>query len=114
MSPNCEKDPSKPFRIIVATDSDWITEALVSREYQFPENLQMAINWIDWLTQEDALAAIRSKGESLRPLVFDGVLHRNLVQYGNIVGAPALFVVLGLLRYIMRRKTTRKVYAREG
>ena len=114
LSPNCEKDPSKPFRIIVATDSDWITEALVSQEYQFPENLQMAINWIDWLTQEDALAAIRSKGESLRPLVFDGVLHRNLVQYGNIVGAPALFVVLGLLRYFIRRKTTRKVYAREG
>ena len=107
--PKCEKDPSKPFRIIVATDSDWISEPKVR---QFPQHLGLAVNWIDWLTQEDALATVRSKGTTLRPLQFDSNFHRNLIQYGNIVGVPAALVVLGLLRYLLRRNATRKVYTR--
>ena len=107
----CEKDPSKPFRMIVATDSDWISETMVG---QFPEHTPLGVNWIDWLTQEDALATVRSKGTSLRQLLFTSKLHRNLIQYGSIIGLPALFVVAGMLRYLMRRNLTRKEYTREG
>jgi ABC-2 type transport system permease protein len=107
---NCQKDPAKPFRMIVATDSDWMAESMVS---QYPGHLSLAGSWIDWLAQEDALTSIRSKGSSIRSLVFDSVTHRNLIQYGNIVGLPAVFVVLGLLRFIVRRNVTRKVYTRE-
>ena len=106
----CEKDPDKPFRMIVAADSDWISEPMVAR---YPEHLVLGVNWIDWLMQEDALAVIRSKGASIRPLEFSSAAHVNLVRYGNIVGAPAVFVLLGVVRFFLRRNAMRKVYTRE-
>ena len=111
MKPKCEKDPSKTFRIIVASDSQWLTEQMVSG---YPEAIALAVNWVDWLSQEDQLAAIRAKGTTSRPLVFTSDLHRDLVHYGSTIGLPALFAVLGLIRWFLRRRATRKVYAREG
>ena len=109
--PNCQKDPDKPFRMIVAADSDWINDNVISR---FPEHLPLVINWIDWLLQEDALATIRSKGASVRKLLYDSKTEQSVIQYSNIVGVPALFVLVGLGRFFIRRRTTRKVYTREG
>lgn len=107
-----EKDPDeKIFRIIVTGDSDWITESIVGH---YPENLAIGVNFINWLTQEDELAAIRAKGSSIRPLLFNSPTHRNIVQYSNIIGVPSIFVLIGLLRYIVRRNLTRKEYRREG
>ena len=108
--PGCVKDPSKRFRIIVVGDSDWIGDGWAN---QSPGHIEMATNWIDWLAQDDALAAIRAKGVSIRTLLYDSETHRNLVRYSTMAGVPALFVVLGLLRYFMRRNATRKAYARE-
>ena len=107
-----EKDSDeKIFRIIVTGDSDWITESVVGN---YPENLAIGVNFINWLTQEDELAAIRAKGSSIRPLLFNSSTHKNIVQYSNIIGVPFIFVLIGLLRYIVRRNLTRKEYRREG
>jgi len=108
--PNCEKDPDKVFRIIVASDATWIDDGMIR---QYREHLPIAVNWIDWLTQDDALAGIRAKGVTIRPLVFDSPTHRNLVQYSNVAGAPIIIAILGLIRYLMRRRITRKVYSNE-
>lgn len=111
--PNCREDPSytiKPFRLIVVADSDWITEPMVQA---YPKHITLANNWINWLSQEDALAAIRTKGLVLRPLVFETVLHRNFVQYGNIIFIPFLIAVIGLIRFFIRRKLMMKEYSRE-
>jgi ABC-type uncharacterized transport system involved in gliding motility auxiliary subunit len=109
-NPGCEKNPSKVFRIIVVADADWANDGMVA---QYQEHLPMAVNWIDWLTQDDALATIRSKQATVRPLIFDSTRHRNLVQYSNVAGAPLIIMVLGLVRYLMRRRITRKVYSSE-
>lgn len=112
LRPLCtDKNTDNPFRIIVATDSDWISETIVR---QNPAHLDMATNWIDWLMQEDALVSIRAKGAGRRQLIFESPTHRTLVQYGNILGLPAIFVVLGLARYFARRRQTRKVYTSGG
>ena len=111
LEPLCEKSKDKIFRMIVAADSDWISEWMVG---QFPDHVQLAVNWIDWLTQEDALATIRAKGASVRELVFSSSTHRNLVQYGNIIGLPVLIILLGLVRSLLRRNVTRRVYSVEG
>ena len=105
--PDCEKNPEDTFRMIVASDSMWITEKMANG---FPEHLALAVNWIDWLSQEDQLAAIRSKGTVIRQLVFTSDIQRNLVRYGNVFGVPALLILFGLVRFFMRRQTTRKVY----
>ena len=111
LQPRCEKNPENIFRLIVTTDSDWISESYVN---QYPEHLALGVNWIDWLTQEDYLATIRSKGRSIRPLEFTSKNHIRVVQYSNIFGVPALLVLVGLIRYFVRRNAMRKVYAREG
>ncbi len=105
--PQCQKNPEDTFRMIVAADSLWLTERMTEG---FPEHLALAVNWIDWLGQEDQLAAIRSKGTVIRSLVFTSDLHRDIVQYGNIFGVSALLIIFGLARFLMRRRTTRKVY----
>ena len=110
LKPRCEKNPENIFRLIVATDSDWISEKYVS---QYPDHLKLGVNWIDWLTQEDYLASIRSKGGSIRPLEFSSKLHTQFAQYGNTVGVPALVVLIGLTRFLLRRNVMRKVYQRE-
>ena len=107
--PGCEKDPSKVFRIIVVSDATWADDGM-ARQYQ--EHLPLAVNWIDWLTQDDALATIRAKRATVRPLIFDSIQHRNLVQYSNIAGVPFLIMIVGLARYLLRRRTTRKVYSK--
>ena len=94
------------FRIVVLGDSDWLTD-------DFQENLGLGLNLIDWLAQEDALAAIRSKLVSTRRLVFESSTHRNLVQYANIVGVPLGFVLIGLFRYARRRNIGMREYTRE-
>ena len=106
----CERDPSKRFRIIVAGDSDWINEGWAA---QGPGHIEMMSNWVDWLTQDDALAAIRAKGRTVRTLLYDSETQRLLVRYGSMAGVPALFVLLGLVRFFMRRSMKRKTYTSE-
>ena len=108
--PECVKDPSNPFRMIVVGDSDWITEPMVSR---YPDQISLVMNYIDWLAQDDALAAVRSKEVVLRTLLFESDTHRNLVQYSSMIGVPVLLVVLGLIRFFLRRRAQRRVYSRE-
>ena len=103
----CQANLDNPFRMIVASDSEWLIDGMLG---QFREQVPLIINWVDWLMQEDALATLRAKGRSIRPLLFTSDTHTNLVQYSNIVGVPAIFVVLGLVRFFMRRHLTRKVY----
>ena len=109
----CEIDPEDVFRMIVATDSDFISEQMAGgRQPRYSEHIFLGLNWVDWLAQEDALTQIRGKGERFRPLVFSSDLHKNLIQYGNIIGVPALIIIIGLIRFFLRRNTTRKVYTR--
>ena len=110
LEPRCTKDMDAPFRFIVATDSDFLNDTVVNR---YPENLDLVMNWIDWLSQEDSLASIRSKGVTIRYLLFNSDTHRNIVQYGNIFGVPIGIAILGILRFFLRRNKTRKVYAFE-
>jgi len=111
LQPKCEKDPEKRFRMIVISDSDWVSESKVR---QFPEHLTLGVNFVDWLAQDDALAEIRSKGSSLRHMIFESETHRNLVQYCNIIGVPVIIVLAGIIRYLMRRSMMRKEYGLEG
>lgn len=106
----CEKDLSKVFRMIVATDSDWITENMV---WQYPENIAMVASWIDWLTQDEELTTIRAKGTTMRDLLYNSRYHQNMVEYANIIGVPVIFVIIGAFRFFVRRNTIRKVYTSE-
>ena len=99
----------EPFRIVVVGDSDWLTDPIVN---QAQENLALGLNLIDWLAQEENLAEIRSKVITTRNLTFSSPTHRNVVQLANVAGIPAIFIVLGIVRYVTRRRKGMRTYIR--
>ena len=70
----------------------------------------LVLNAIDWLAQDDALIAIRSKDRAPPPLVFASSVKRGVAKYGNLIGVPALLIAAGIVRLWRRRRTTRRVY----
>jgi ABC-type uncharacterized transport system involved in gliding motility auxiliary subunit len=67
-------------------------------------------NAVDWLAQDEALIAIRSKDRSPPPLVFTSTATRDAVKYGNLIGIPLLVIAVGGVRLWRRRRLTRQVY----
>ena len=98
------------FRLIVMGDSEWITDSLANRN---PDNVLLALNLVDWLAQEDALASIRNKVVSSRQLLFESSTHKEVARFANVLGVPLLFVVIGLVRFIVRRGVSLRTYSRE-
>ncbi len=68
------------------------------------------LNAVDWLAGDDAMAAIRAKGVTSRPLTYSSNATPPLVKYLNVVGIPLLFVLFGVLRW--RTRTARRRVAR--
>lgn len=67
-------------------------------------------NAIDWLVQDDALIAIRSKDRSPPRLLFENDLARDLAKYANLVGVPLLFILFGIVRLARRRSVQGRRY----
>jgi ABC-type uncharacterized transport system involved in gliding motility auxiliary subunit/ABC-type transport system involved in multi-copper enzyme maturation permease subunit len=67
-------------------------------------NLSFIANSIDWLAQDEALIRIRSKDRTPPNLVFESDVTRNVLKWGNLVGIPLLFVLIGVLRVTGRRR----------
>lgn len=111
LEPRCERDPDNPFRLIAIGDSTWLTDAFAD---QYPEQVALAANYVDWLAQDPTLASIRAKGTTLRRLLFDSKTHRNLVQYSNLLGIPLLVIVLGIARYSLRQNPFRTGWGLRG
>ena len=74
------------------------------------DSIVLVQNAIDWLSQDDALIAIRSKDRSPPPLVFSSSVTRGAAKYGNLIGVPLLLIAAGIARLLRRRGTTRRVY----
>ena len=99
------------FRLVIVGDSEWLTDPLVANRN--PDNVLLALNLIDWLAQEDALASVRDKVVSSRQLLFSSTTHKEMVRLANVVGVPVLFVIIGLVRFIIRRAVTQRSYSHE-
>ncbi|MGH7540761.1 MAG: Gldg family protein [Gemmatimonadota bacterium] len=68
-------------------------------------------NAIDWLAEEDALIAIRSKDRAPPQLLFESELARDAAKYGNLIGVPLLFILFGMIRLARRRAIQGRSYA---
>jgi ABC-type uncharacterized transport system involved in gliding motility auxiliary subunit len=94
-------------RAVVVGSADFLADRFVRAA---PDNLTFALNAVDWLAEDEALIAIRSKDRRPPQLLFVSPATRAAVQYGNVVGVPALVAVAGLLRLLARRRRTRETY----
>lgn len=69
-----------------------------------PGNLLFLANAVDWLAQDESLITIRSKNRTPPSLVFESDTVRNVLKWGNLIGVPLLFVLLGAMRVTGRRR----------
>jgi ABC-type uncharacterized transport system involved in gliding motility auxiliary subunit len=96
-----------PGRIAVVGSLDFASDRFVRTA---PENLAFALNAVDWLVQDEALIAIRSKDRRPPALMFDSPAEREGVKYANLIGLPVAVAIAGLIRLIRRRRRTREPY----
>jgi ABC-type uncharacterized transport system involved in gliding motility auxiliary subunit len=71
---------------------------------QIPCYLRFLATAIDWLARDDALIGIRSKNRTPPYLLFESDLRSYLLKWGNLLGVPVLFVLLGVVRVTGRRR----------
>ena len=102
-SPAGRDESAREGRIIVVGDVDFLQEQFVRAN---PQNLVFTLNAIDWLAQDEALIGIRSKLRTPPVMAFTSEFQRAALKWGNLVGVPLLFVLLGLVRVTGRRRRT--------
>ncbi len=88
-------------RMIVVGDASFL-EPQFSRSN--PQNALFAANAIDWLARDESLVRIRSKTRTPPALAFTSDFSRNSMKWGNLVGVPILYVLVGILRVSGRRR----------
>lgn len=87
-------------RWVVIANAGFLDDPLLQ---QHPTNAVMALNSIDWLAQNEALIAIRSKQSAPANLVWESNKQQNMIKWGNIIFVPILVAGFGAL-WIMRRR----------
>ncbi len=96
-----EEQPGSLGRMVVVADGSFTDAQFVQNN---PSNLAFLANAIDWLAQDEALMSIRAKDLSPPMLVFASDVSQGFLKWGNLVGAPLVFAILGLLWISGRRK----------
>jgi gliding-associated putative ABC transporter substrate-binding component GldG len=100
--PSAGQTSPSSARLIVVSDSDLVKDQFLG---VFPNNLLLLQNAVDFLAEDESLIAIRAKSQTQRPLRQVEDSTRTLAQYGNVVGLPALFVLIGIARWRWRRSS---------
>jgi len=108
-------DEKGPFNLAVVVDNPQLTThdsrfivsgcaRIIHGQYASPSNVAFFLNAIDWLAQDEALIAIRSKGVSERPLkpISKGI--KQTVKWIDILLPGILLICIGLIRWRRREK----------
>ena len=69
-----------------------------------PSNLLFLANTIDWLAQDESLIRIRSQDRTPPTFVFASDYRKVMLKWGNLVGIPLLFVLIGVYRVTGRKR----------
>ncbi len=94
-------------RIVVTGDSDFLTDQMVGNN---ATNLAFALNAFSWMTEQESLGDIQVKQRAAPRLVFSSAGQQSMLQYGNLILAAGLPILLGLSRLLRRRKLGKFTY----
>lgn len=88
-------------QIIVLADSDFTSDAYTNR---FPGNFNFFLNAVDYLTLDSNLINIRAKSLQDRPLDELDENSKLWIKIINIGLIPVLIIIIGLIKYYLRKK----------
>jgi len=98
-------------RLVLVGDADFASNRFLASE---AGNVLFLTNAVDWLAQDESLIQIRSKLRRSPPLLYSSGRMRDAAKYGNLVGVPLLFVLIGALRLARRRRLQTLMYGSTG
>lgn len=106
---NIDGNPNS--KIVVISDGDFLIngEGQGARQLQ-PDNISLAVNSIDWLSDDTGLVELRTKGVTSRPLdptLEDGT--KTLLKYLNFLLPIILIIAYGIVRFQIRRNLKNKL-----
>ena len=91
--------PGKGGRVLVFGGSSIIQDQFLGGTSQ-----ALVLNLVDWLLLDDAMLQIRSRGLVDAPLDEVSDAKRSALKWGNIVGVPLVFVLIGIVRWRLRER----------
>lgn len=117
------KDQQGPFPLATLLEGEWggpktrlavvgTSRVLDSGLPISQTNFSLFLNLLDYLAQDESLIAIRSKGNTYRPLRDLSAGKRMAVKYTDMLAMPLLVTAGGVIRW-RRRKTKKKALAAE-
>jgi gliding-associated putative ABC transporter substrate-binding component GldG len=100
-----QKQGTLEGQVIAVGDADFLKDDMANEE-----NLAFVMNSVDWLVDKNGLISIRSKNINIKPLdkdilADDAAGTRAFLKLLNVLLAPLLLIIFGLLRYMIKRKT---------
>jgi len=100
------KDTSKKWSLLVVPNARFVADDFVN---QFPENAVFFANAIDYLSMQEALIGIRSKGVTTRPILKTTPALTAFIRYTNILAMPVLVLMLGAFIFVSRKRRMRRL-----
>ena len=99
--PDVEVIPNSPqTRLVVVGDGHLAQDMYLGD----PSNLAFLLNMVDWLAGEEDLIHIRTRDVTSRPLAELATGVKTTIKYANIFAPPALVIIIGLIRWQVRRR----------
>ena len=98
-----------PGRVILVGSADF---AKVTALQMYRSNIPFLLSAIETFALGQDLVKIRAKTQVARPLRESTSGEKNLAIFGNLLGVPALILLLGLVRFLARRGRARSYEAR--
>ena len=92
-------------RIVAVGDASFLEDQYAQSNSQ---NVIFAANAVDWLAQDEALIAIRSKDRTPPTLAFESDAGRSALKWGSLVGVPAVFALFGIARVTRRGQRAKR------
>lgn len=98
-----------PFRMVIIGDGDFPVNGSYQQPRQLqPDNVNLFVNAIDWLSDDTGLIALRTRGAVSRPIQEMDESTRSILKYGNFLLPVLLAVGYGVVRSQRNRAVRNK------
>ncbi len=87
-----QKTGASPWKMVVFGDGDFAVNAQEGRAMS-PDNINLLVNSVDWLSDESGLMELRTKGATTHPIREIDESKRSIIKWGNFL-VPILLVIL--------------------
>jgi gliding-associated putative ABC transporter substrate-binding component GldG len=93
---------SAPTRMVVVGDGEFAVAAQQQQQVN-PDNINLLVNSIDWLSDDTGLVELRTRGATARPLDDIDDSKRTFLKYFNFLLPVILVLLYGLFRFQQNR-----------